>query len=52
MVLTETYERLLDTEEEGAAGTYGMAGARTEIFAIGSVYYTLLRGHEPYETES
>ena len=28
------------------------ADARTEIFSIGSVYYTLLRGHEPYETES
>lgn len=52
VVLTEPYGRLLHTEAGGAAGTYGIAGARTETFAIGSVYYTLLRGHEPYETES
>ncbi|KAF7502029.1 hypothetical protein GJ744_009008 [Endocarpon pusillum] len=52
-VLTEPYGRLLNAEEDGeGAGTYGTAGARTETFAIGSVYYTLLRGHEPYETES
>jgi serine/threonine protein kinase len=51
-VLTEPYGRLLDAEDDGGAGTYGTAGARTETFAIGSVYYTLLRGHEPYETES
>lgn len=52
VVLTEPYGRLLDAEDGGGAGTYGKAGARTETFAIGSVYYTLLRGHEPYETES
>ncbi len=51
-VLTEPYGRLLDEGDGGGAGTYGKAGARTETFAIGSVYYTLLRGHEPYETES
>ena len=51
-VLTEPYGRLLDAEDGGRAGTYGTAGTRTETFAIGSVYYTLLRGHEPYETES
>ncbi|CAD0056144.1 unnamed protein product [Aureobasidium pullulans] len=34
------------------AGSYGKVGARTEIFAIGSVFYSLLRGYEPYETEN
>lgn len=48
-VLTEPFGRLLGKQDGG--GTYGKAGARTETFAIGSVYYTLLRGHEPYETE-
>lgn len=51
-VLTEPFGRLLNEEDEGVTGSYGQAGARTETFAIGSVYYTLLRGHEPYETES
>lgn len=51
-VLTEPFGRLLAEGEGAGAGTYGKAGARTEIFSIGSVYYTLLRGHEPYETES
>ena len=51
-VLTDPFGRLLDREDGEGAGTYGRAGARTETFAIGSVYYTLLRGHEPYETES
>ena len=51
-VLTEPFGRLLNNEDGGCPGTYGKAGARTETFAIGSVYYTLLRGHEPYETES
>lgn len=50
-VLAEPFGRLLGKEDGGGAGTYGKAGARTETFAIGSVYYTLLRGHEPYETE-
>jgi hypothetical protein len=51
-VLTKSYKRLLDAEDDGGAGTYGTADAQTETFAIGSVYYTLLRGHKPYETES
>ena len=51
-VLTEPFGRLLAEGDGAGAGTYGKAGARTEIFSIGSVYYTLLRGHEPYETES
>ncbi|KAL9123575.1 MAG: hypothetical protein Q9217_007005 [Psora testacea] len=51
-VLSEPYGRLLNKEAGAEAGTYGKASARVETFAIGSVYYTLLRGHEPYETES
>ena len=51
-VLTEPFGRLLNEEDGVGAGTYGKSGTRTESFAIGSVYYTLLRGHEPYENES
>lgn len=52
-VLTEPFGRLLaEGDGAGCAGSYGKAGAQTEMFSIGSVYYTLLRGHEPYETES
>ena len=48
--LSEPFGRLLDKEYGAGAGTYGKAGARTETFAIGSVYYTLLRGYKPYKT--
>ena len=51
-VLTDPFGRLLAEGDGAGAGTYGKAGARTEIFSIGTVYYTLLRGYEPYETES
>ena len=51
-VLIEPFGRLLNEEEFGDLGIYGKAGARTETFVIGSIYYTLLRGHELYETES
>ncbi|KIW86167.1 hypothetical protein Z517_01562 [Fonsecaea pedrosoi CBS 271.37] len=51
-VLTEPFGWLLSKDDDGDPGTYGLAGARTETFAVGSIYYTLLRGHEPYETES
>lgn len=50
-VLTEPFWRLLDEDDGRGAGTYGKAGARAETFSIGSIYYPLLRGHEPYETE-
>lgn len=53
VVMTEPFGRLLSDKDghgEGA-GSYGQAGARMDTFAIGSVLYTLLRGHEPYETE-
>ena len=52
LALNEPFGRLLDKEDGEGAGSYGKAGARTETFAIGSIYYTLLRGHEPYQTES
>ncbi|THX44422.1 hypothetical protein D6D08_10506, partial [Aureobasidium pullulans] len=51
-VLTEPFGRLLNKSEGIDAGSYGKVGARTEIFAIGSVFYSLLRGYEPYETEN
>ena len=44
--------RLTKEENEAGAGSFGKASAQADIFAIGSVYYTLLRGHEPYELES
>ena len=50
-VLSEPFGRLLNKEEGAGAGTYGKASALIDTFAIGSVYYTLLRGHEPYETD-
>lgn len=50
-VLNEPFGRLLNRLEGEGAGTYGKAGARTEIFAIGSVFYSLLRGYEPYEMD-
>lgn len=49
VAVSEPFGRLLNHGKD--AGTYGKASAWTENFAIGSVYYTLLRGHEPYETE-
>jgi hypothetical protein len=51
-VLTGPVGRLLREEEDGVSGGYGKARDWTETFAIGSVYYHLLRGHEPYEAES
>jgi serine/threonine protein kinase len=49
--VSEPFGRLLSKKDGKGAGTYGKAGARTETFAIGSVFYALLRGHDPYETE-
>ena len=48
-VLIKPFGRLLNEENGGGASIYGKTGARTEIFIIGFIYYTLLRGHEPYE---
>ncbi|KAF2677519.1 hypothetical protein K458DRAFT_446862 [Lentithecium fluviatile CBS 122367] len=49
--VSEPFGRLLSQADGEGAGTYGKAGVSTEAFAIGSIYYTLLRGHEPYEME-
>ena len=52
VVLTESFGRLLNQKDGVDADTYNKSDVRTEIFAIGSVYYILLRGHESYKTES
>lgn len=49
--VSEPFGRLLSREEGKGPGTYAIASVRIEAFAIGSIYYILLRGHEPYETE-
>lgn len=49
--VSEPFGRLLSIEDGEGSGSYGKAGARTENFALGSVYYTLLRGREPYEDQ-
>lgn len=48
---TEPFARLLGGEGGQDCGTYGTAGCRSEQFAIGSVFYTLTRGYEPFEDE-
>ncbi|KAF7560054.1 hypothetical protein G7046_g4119 [Stylonectria norvegica] len=48
---TEPFARLLGSEGGSDRGTYGRAGARTEQFAIGSVFYSLTRGYDLYEDE-
>ncbi len=52
VVLTESFGRLLNQKDGVDADTYNKSDVRTEIFVIGSVYYTLLRGYESYKTES
>lgn len=48
---TAPFARLLGEEAGLERGSYGNAGPRTETFAIGSVFYSLMRGHDAYETE-
>lgn len=48
---TEPFSRLLGEEGGLICGTYGSAGYQTEQFAVGSVFYTLTRGYEPFEDE-
>ncbi|KAL2840804.1 kinase-like domain-containing protein [Aspergillus pseudoustus] len=43
------WARLLGPEAGSEDGTFGICGARTEQFAIGSIIYTMTRGYEPYE---
>ena len=49
-VATEPFGRLL-SKEEGKGRGYGLAGPYTENFAIGSIFYSLTRGHYPYARE-
>lgn len=43
------WARLLGQEAGHQKGTWGINGPQTEQFAIGSILYTMTRGHEPYE---
>ncbi|KAH9823613.1 Pentatricopeptide repeat-containing protein [Teratosphaeria destructans] len=45
------YARFQGGEAGDESGTHGFAGARTEQFAIGTVLYSLTRGHEPFANE-
>jgi serine/threonine protein kinase len=45
------WARLLGQEAGTQKGTWGINGPQTEQFAIGSIIYTITRGHEPYENE-
>jgi len=46
-VLTEPFGRLRSDEEGKPAGIHCKADARREAFAIGSSFYSLLRGYGP-----
>lgn len=46
------WARLLGSEAGSENSTFGMCGARTEQFAIGSIIYSMTRGYEPYEFET
>ena len=46
------YARLLGPEAGSLKGSYGLYGAQTEQFAIGSIAYLMTRGYEPYENEN
>ena len=45
------YARVLGDEAAEDRGTFGYHGPRTEQFAIGSVFYYMTRGYEPYDDE-
>jgi serine/threonine protein kinase len=45
------WARFLGIEGGSDQGTYGLYGARTEQFSIGSILYYMTRGYEPYEDE-
>jgi len=46
------YARVLGPEAGSQRGSYGLYGAQTEQFAIGSIAYFMTRGYEPYENEN
>jgi serine/threonine protein kinase len=43
------YARVLGDEGGEDRGSFGFLGPRTEQFAIGSVFYYMIRGYEPYD---
>ena len=45
------YARMFGDGDAGPWGTWGEIGARTESFAMGSVFYYMTRGYEPYDDE-
>lgn len=45
------YARILEDEAAENRGMFGYHGPRTEQFAIGSVFYYMTRGYEPYDNE-
>jgi len=45
------WARVLGPETGSQNGSFGLYGARTEQFAIGSILYYMTRGYEPYEDE-
>lgn len=48
---TAPYARVLGDEAGTLRGTFGFLGPRTEQFAIGSVFYYMTRGYEPYDDQ-
>ncbi|KAI9808738.1 MAG: hypothetical protein M1825_003890 [Sarcosagium campestre] len=45
------YARVLGDEAAADRGRFGYHGPHTEQFAIGSIYYYMSRGYEPYDDE-
>lgn len=45
------YARLLGDEDSKYRNTFGFLNARSEQFAIGSIFYYMTRGFEPYDNE-
>lgn len=48
---TESFAGLLGEEGGADRGTYGKTGCQTEQFVIGSVFYSLTRGYDPFEDQ-
>ncbi len=48
---TAPYAGVLGDEAGARRGTFGFLGPRTELFAVGSVFYYMIRGYEPYDDE-
>lgn len=48
---TAPYARVLGDEAGRLRGSFGLMGPRTEQFAIGSVFYYMTNGYEPYDDQ-